>query len=130
MSDDNNQSYIPDEEMKLPEEGPLVVDEPIHKSTHLIAIIGIAILILILTILALYLFDRNLEQQAINAPQVTRPSAEENQEPESANARADVTALDALSPSDEISAIEADLESTLLSDIDTELQAIETELEN
>jgi hypothetical protein len=58
-----------------------------------------------------------------------RPTAEMNKEPETTNAVAEVDSFGALSTSDEITAIEADLESTNLGELETELLQIETELE-
>lgn len=58
-----------------------------------------------------------------------RPSALENNEPESTTAEARVEAMGIVSNSDEIPAIEADIESTDLSSIESELDAIEAELD-
>jgi hypothetical protein len=58
-----------------------------------------------------------------------RPSAEENNEPESTTAEARVEAMGVVSSSDEIPAIEADIESTDLDSMESELDAIEAELD-
>ncbi|USN87378.1 MAG: hypothetical protein H6779_03100 [Candidatus Nomurabacteria bacterium] len=58
-----------------------------------------------------------------------RPTAEVNKEPESATAYAQVQSFGVMSTSDELSAIEADLESTNLDALVSELNAIEAELE-
>jgi uncharacterized protein HemX len=63
-----------------------------------------------------------------NQASYTRPTAEENNEPESTTAEAQADAMGVVSTSDEINAIEADLESTDLDTLDAELQAIENEL--
>lgn len=63
------------------------------------------------------------------APVAERPTAAENNEPESTTAEAQVETMRAVSPSDELSAIEADLESTQLNALDAELTAIEAELD-
>jgi hypothetical protein len=59
----------------------------------------------------------------------TRPTAEMNQEPETTNAEAQVESYGALSTSDEISALEADLGSTDITNLEIELQQIDAELE-
>ncbi|MEL6805220.1 MAG: hypothetical protein AAFO91_15725, partial [Bacteroidota bacterium] len=56
-------------------------------------------------------------------PIITRPTAEENNEPESSNAEAEVDVLNALSTSNELSAIESDLFGTEIDSLDKELQA-------
>jgi hypothetical protein len=58
-----------------------------------------------------------------------RPTAEENNEPESTTAEARVEAMGVVSSSDEIPAIEADIESTDLDSMESELDAIEAELD-
>jgi len=62
-------------------------------------------------------------------PTPERPTAETNKEPESTTAKAQTDSFGALSTSDEITAIEADLESTNLDTLELELNAIEAELE-
>ena len=56
-------------------------------------------------------------------------TAEENNEPESTTADAQVQALETVSTSNEIEAIEADIESTDLDELDAELEAIDAELD-
>ncbi len=71
-----------------------------------------------------------LQNQTSNPVAVpVRPTAEQNNEPESTTAEAQVEALNTVSTSDELNAIEADLESTSLDGLEAELQAIEAELE-
>lgn len=65
----------------------------------------------------------------ILSPTVLRPTAEQNREPESTGARAQAEAMGIVSTSDEIPAIEADVESTNLDSLDAELDAIEAELD-
>lgn len=62
-------------------------------------------------------------------PSASRPTAEMNKEPETTNATAQVESLSALSTSDEILAIEADIESTNLDSLEAELGQIDAELE-
>lgn len=63
------------------------------------------------------------------SPTSLRPSASQNNEPESTTAEAQVEALEAVSTSDEVPAIEADVESTNLDSLDAELDAIEKEID-
>lgn len=58
-----------------------------------------------------------------------RPSALENNEPESTTAKAQTEAYGVVSSSDEVPAIEADVEGTNLDSIDSELDAIDSELD-
>jgi flagellar basal body-associated protein FliL len=63
-------------------------------------------------------------------PQTTdRPTALENNEPESTTAEARTGLMNVVSTSDELDAIEADASSTNLADLTTETTAIEAELE-
>ncbi len=70
---------------------------------------------------------------ASHKPEITeeiplRPTADTNQEPESATAYAQVDSLNTMSTSDELGAIEADLESTNLDSLTREMNAIQAEL--
>lgn len=91
-------------------------------------ILGILIIVLMAVLGGLYLWGAQLQQQ-LTAPlpelTPTRPSDEENNEPESNNAEADVQVLQTLSTSDEISAIEADIESTNLDTLDAEITTLD-----
>jgi cytoskeletal protein RodZ len=59
----------------------------------------------------------------------TRPSVEENNEPESQTAEARTSATDVVSTSDELDAIAADLQSTEFTTFNETLTAVETELQ-
>lgn len=91
----------------------------------------ILILVLALVVILAGLFFWYKSTQSIMEPLAvpTRPTAEMNQEPESTNAEAQVDSFGTLSTSDELGAIEADLESTDLSNLETELGQIDAELE-
>jgi hypothetical protein len=58
-----------------------------------------------------------------------RPTDAENKEPESTTARAQTEAYGVVSTSDEVPAIEADVEGTNLDSLDSELDAIDNELD-
>jgi len=95
-------------------------------------VIGIIVIALVFILGGLYLWGTTLKNnEPLPTPTpIERPTAEENNEPESANAEADVEIADTVSTSDTIEAIEADVDATTdLDEIDTELNAIEAELE-
>lgn len=93
-------------------------------------ILGILIVVLIILLGGVYMWGEIVQKNENQSPQptVTRPTTEENNEPESTNAEADVETLGAMSTSDELDAIEADLGSTIISDPEADLTAVETEL--
>ena len=67
-------------------------------------------------------------KEASLIPITTRPTNEQNDEPESTTAEARTGLLDVVSTSDELSAISADISSTNLDDLENEVPAIEAEL--
>lgn len=116
------------EEMKMPKK-QYREDEEMNGS-HLVILLGVAILLLLLVLAGLYLWDTTLQTNQPTDSTPTRPSATENQEPESTNARADVSTLEAMSTSDETGAILADLENTKLDRLTPELNTINRTLTN
>ena len=91
--------------------------------------------LLILTILliailgGMYYWFAKMNNTPNVMPTIERPTPEMNNEPESTTAEAQVETMQAVSTSDEISAIESDLEATNLDSLDAELNAIDAELE-
>lgn len=69
------------------------------------------------------------ETSPVSTPLAERPTAAENNEPESTTAKAQVETMQTVSPSDSLSAIESDIENTQLNSLGAELEAIEAELE-
>lgn len=125
----NNEPIISDDELKMPEEefGNIGPDTGAH--SHLGFVLATLIVVLILLLGGLYVWSTTLRAPEVTIDEeATRPTAEENNEPESTNAEADMETTGALSTSDELSAIEADLESTNTSDLDSDLTTIESEL--
>ena len=94
--------------------------------SHILPIIGVIIIMLTLTLGGLLLWGWQLNKQA-NIPVVENVIV--NNEPETPRADADTQILETLSPSDELNAIEADLESTNLDSLDTDLTSIDTEID-
>jgi len=87
----------------------------------------IFLIIFIIVVIIIYKYSKN-SKPTITQNLPTRPTAEINREPESTTAYTQVEILNTLSNSDELSAIEADLESTNLDFLLQEINAIETEL--
>ena len=77
-----------------------------------------------------YWFTVARNNTPVISPSGLRPSASQNNEPESTTAEAQVEAMGVVSTSDEIPAIEADVESTNLDSLDSELNAIEAEIDS
>ncbi len=82
------------------------------------------VLLIIWSIYWIFIKDKT----EISTPIPLRPTPETNREPESPTAYAQVGSLNTLSTSDELGAIEADLESTNLDSLLLEINAIEAEL--
>jgi len=119
-----------DEKLKMPEErfGNIVVEE--HSSV-LAIILGMLIVFLMLILAGLYVWGEYLNKPPVPEPvsvTLERPNAEENNEPESTTAEAEVETMSAISTSDEISAIESDLSGTFVDSLDAEFVTIEGEL--
>ena len=132
--EENNQVQAPDishEEMKMPENSVIGSAPAAERQAPVSGIIIALLAILLIGILAgmYYWFSQLTAQNQPIAPAVERPTAEENNEPESTTAEAAVETQAALSTSDEISAIEADIEATDLDTLDAELTAIDAELD-
>jgi hypothetical protein len=90
----------------------------------------ILLVVLLLAILAgMYHWFVVLKNDVPTIPSSLRPTAAENQEPESTTARAQTEAYGVVSTSDEVPAIEADVEGTNLDSLDSELDAIDSELD-
>jgi hypothetical protein len=120
------------EELKMPEESFGVSSVPSEEhSPQLGLILGILIVFLMLILAGLFLWGEYIHQSTtppVIEVQVERPTPEENNEPESTNAEAQVETMSALSTSDEIGAIESDLSGTDVENLTAEETAIEAEL--
>lgn len=130
----DNEVLAPDlsnEEMKMPENSTLGATPVAEHRTPVNAIIIAILALLLIFILGgmYYWFSQLTAQTEVNPSPTERPTAEENNEPESTTAEAAVETQQALSTSDEIAAIEADIQATDLDALDAELTAIDAELE-
>ncbi len=118
------------EELKVPELSRLRHTSPasVEKSRFAPFILGGLIVLLSLILVGLYFWYDLITRTPVVPSVSARPTAEQNQEPESTTARAQTQALEVMSISDELEAIEADLEGTNLETLEAELNAINAEL--
>jgi hypothetical protein len=91
-------------------------------------VIGLLAGALILVLVGLFFWYKASQLPPAPVPAPVRPTAQMNNEPESTTAEAQTESFGAISTSDELNAIEADLESTNLDSLESELIQIETEL--
>ncbi|MBP6881305.1 MAG: hypothetical protein KBC35_01650 [Candidatus Pacebacteria bacterium] len=118
------------EKMKMPENSGTmpVVEQP--RSTIINGPLLLVLALLLIIILGgMYYWFSTLTIETAPIAEPSRPTAAENNEPESTTAEAQVDMLEVTSPSDEITAIEADLEATNLDTLDSDLRAIDAEVE-
>lgn len=115
--------------MKIPSTDINVQAEDIAIKESKGAFIIILVVALLVILVGLFFWYKSTQNflEPITVP--IRPTAEMNQEPETTNAEAQVDSFGVLSTSDELSAIEADLESTDLTNLEIELQQIDAELD-
>ena len=104
------------------------VAAPVRQSVLSLPIIIILFLLLSAILSGFYYWYTIVMKEASLIPVTTRPTNEQNNEPESTTAEARTGVLDVVSTSDELSAISADVMSTNLDDLENEVPAIETEL--
>lgn len=118
MNNDTNNRRTP-----IPEQVQL-------KTSHstLGVVVGVLIVLLVLILGGLYLWGSMLTNDDLMREERER-AARINREPETPRTNADIQALETVSSSDELYAIEADLESTNLDTLETELETIDHEIE-
>lgn len=125
MSTESNKDNLDNVPMKMPEHQ---VYEPESITNGPILILLIALLLAVLGGM-FYWFTMLDKGGVVITPTSLRPTAEQNNEPESTTAEARTEAYGVVSTSDEIPAIEADVEGTNLDSLDGELDAIEAEID-
>lgn len=103
--------------MHIPQE---FAEKPV---THNGPILAILVIILVVLLGGLYLWGNVLRDEQPQSPNII------NNEPETPRSEVDVQILNTMSPSDEIDAIEADLDNTELDSLTAELVAIDAELD-
>ncbi len=92
-------------------------------------IIVLLFLILVAILAGFYYWYTIVMSEQVVTETGTRPTAEQNNEPESTTAEARTGLMDVVSTSDELDAIAADAQSTNLEDLTTEITPIEADLE-
>ena len=131
MEPTSQEPVMAEAEMKMPEQtlGENTADA-LKQTSRLGVILGMLIVFLILLLGGLYLWGASMQESSIDIDYGThRPTIEQNNEPESATADAHAQALETVSTSNEIEAIEADIESTHIQGIDQEIEVIDAELD-
>lgn len=114
--------------MKLPSENFSVSAEVENPKTQLGSILFLGVVLLAI-LAGLFYWYQLSNQVPVATPAPMRPSVEQNAEPETPTATAQTDSFGAMSTSDEITAIEADIESTNLDSLDSELGQIDATLE-
>lgn len=117
------------EAMHMPEAKISVMTEADTNPRLLTAPIIVLLFLILVAILAgFYYWYTIVMSEQISTETGARPTAEQNNEPESTTAEARTGLMDVVSTSDELDAIAADAQSTNLEDLVTETTAIEVEL--
>jgi flagellar basal body-associated protein FliL len=118
------------EEMHLPEAKVSQSTEADSNPRLLTAPIIVLLFLILVAILAGFYYWYTIVMSEQVVPETaTRPTALENNEPESTTAEARTSLMDVVSTSDELDAIAADAQSTNLEDLVNETTAIEAELD-
>lgn len=130
MAKNDKPITIDESEIKMPEQQFGMFAKELHHGPSLKVTLALLIGLLVLILVGLFLWGETLKETTPSIPNTSvRPTAEENDEPESNNAEADTQVLETVSNSDELAAIEADIGSTNLDTLDAEFNAIDAELE-
>lgn len=118
------------EEMKMPVTGNTLPSANAGAGSTLnIPILALLFLILVAILGGLYYWYTIVTTPIAEPIDTTRPTAEQNNEPESTTAEARTQTQGVVSTSDELGAIKADLDSTNLTDLDTEVAPIKAEMD-
>jgi len=86
-------------------------------------ILGVLLIMIVLCFVGLYIWGGMLSKEALEQP------LPPNNEPETPRAIVDTQILETTSPSDDLSAIEADIQSTNFDSLDTDLISIDAEFD-
>lgn len=120
------------EEMKMPENTDLQPAVAEEKSSLINGpLLFVLALLLILILIGMYYWFTLVTAPPVETvPVVERPTAAENNEPESTTAEAQTDVMMTTSSSDELDAIYADIEATNFDDIDSDLNVVDTEIDS
>lgn len=116
------------EEMKLPTVSTMRTETPTKRNSLLTLPILVLLFLILVAILGGLYYWYLLVTKPEMLDTLTRPTAEQNNEPESTTAEARTGVTDVVSTSDDVGAIQADLDSTQFEDIDTLTAPMESEL--
>lgn len=116
------------EPMKMPKNAPAATDNEAVVTNGPVLVLLAVILLMLLGGLYYWFTVLKTDTASTTAP-IDRPSREDNNEPESTTAEAQTDTFGVVSSSNELAAIEADIEATNLDALDAELNAIDAELE-
>lgn len=118
------------EEMHLPTKRIQTTSTDNNIPRFITAPIIVLLFLILVAILAGFYYWYTIVMSERVVPQTgIRPTAEQNNEPESTTAEARTGVMDVVSTSDELDAIKADVQSTNLEDLVNETTAIEAELD-
>ncbi len=112
-------------EMKIPEKAQAEIATEQKSQTGILTALVLVLGVLLAGLFYWYYVGTNIPP---TTPPPIRPPVANNAEPETPTATAQTESFGALSTSDEISALEADIESTNLESLETELLQIDAEL--
>lgn len=118
------------EEMRLPTTTQKEVAKETPAEPKGIILLTLVVALVLILVGLVYWYRITHQVIIVDDNKAERPAVETNREPETTTATAQVDTLGVQSTSDEISAIEADLESTDLQNLDAELLQIEAELQS
>ena len=104
-------------------------NEKIYTTKIFGPLLWLMILLLLIILVGMFFWYNTLQQTVEQDPRPARPTAEQNREPESRNAQTDVMILQTLSTSDTLEVLKNDLDNTNLSNLTSELEIIDRELE-
>ena len=121
MNNDINQQNV-EQDNSQPQEDLQTSEEPVQEEKSMGAILGSIIVIIVLLVAAFYLWGkRSEESEPVHEPEQTAEEIIAEEDPL-------LEALEEQDSSDELEAIEADLEDTNLDDLAKELDDIDKEL--
>ncbi len=103
-------------------------NEKIYTTSIFGPLLWFMIIVLIIILIGMFFWYNSLQTESVESSPI-RPTVEQNREPESRNAQTDVMVLEALSTSDTIEAIQNDIDNTNTSNLTTEIEIIDRELE-
>ncbi len=129
MSKENNQNIIA-EEFKMPEEQfGSASFEGDEAPSYTGIVLGVLIVLLAIVLGGLYMWSQTFTAETNPTQTFVQSTTEQNDKPENTDAETNVSTPQPSNNSDELSAIENDLDNTNFDSLDAEMTSIEAELE-